>query len=93
MRNGPLKPVNRRSIHAPCQSISGVSIITHDSCFVRVRVFAETGDADSPGGSSIVIRGRNLAAMPTDAIQGLYFLLGLLMAFYLLAPFLELAVR
>ncbi len=31
--------------------------------------------------------------MPRDAIQGLTFLLGLLLAFYLLTPFLELAVR
>ena len=31
--------------------------------------------------------------MPRTAIQGLYFLLGLLLAFYLLAPFLERAVR
>jgi len=31
--------------------------------------------------------------MPQDATQGLYFLLGLLLAFYLLMPFLELAVR
>ena len=31
--------------------------------------------------------------MPQDAIQGLSFMLGLLLAFYLLVPFLELAVR
>ena len=31
--------------------------------------------------------------MPQDAYQGLYFMLGLLLAFYLLVPFLERAVR
>jgi hypothetical protein len=31
--------------------------------------------------------------MPQDAIQGLYFVLGLLLAFYFLMPFFELAVR
>lgn len=31
--------------------------------------------------------------MPQDAYQGLYFILGLLLAFYLLVPFLERAVR
>lgn len=31
--------------------------------------------------------------MPQNEIQGLYFLLGLLLAFYFLTPFFELAVR
>lgn len=31
--------------------------------------------------------------MPQTATQGLYFLLGLLLAFYLLMPFLDLSVR
>jgi len=31
--------------------------------------------------------------MPRDTIQGLFFLLGLLLAFYFLTPFLALAVR
>ncbi len=31
--------------------------------------------------------------MPRDATQGLFFMLGLLLAFYVLGPFLELAVR
>jgi hypothetical protein len=31
--------------------------------------------------------------MPRNASQGLYFMLGLLLAFYLLVPFLERAVR
>ncbi len=31
--------------------------------------------------------------MPRDSTQGLFFLLGLLLAFYLLVPFLERAVR
>jgi hypothetical protein len=31
--------------------------------------------------------------MPQDSIQGLYFMLGLLLAFYLLMPFLELSLR
>lgn len=31
--------------------------------------------------------------MPRTAVQGLYFLLGLLLAFYFLVPFLDLAVR
>lgn len=31
--------------------------------------------------------------MPRDAIQGLGFLLGLLLAFYLLTPFLERTLR
>ncbi len=31
--------------------------------------------------------------MPRDGVQGVYFGLGLLLAFYLLVPFLELAVR
>lgn len=31
--------------------------------------------------------------MPRDEIQGLCFMLGLLLAFYLLTPFLDLAVR
>ncbi len=31
--------------------------------------------------------------MPTNSIQGLYFLLGLLLSFYVLVPFLELTVR
>ena len=31
--------------------------------------------------------------MPRDEIQGLFFLLGLLLAFYFLTPFLELPLR
>jgi hypothetical protein len=31
--------------------------------------------------------------MPRDAIQALHFVLGLLLAFYFLTPFLELVVR
>jgi hypothetical protein len=39
------------------------------------------------------VGGRNAIEMPRDGTQGLCFLLGLLLAFYLLVPFLELSVR
>jgi len=40
-----------------------------------------------------VPRERSLIGMHQTATQGLCFLLGLLLAFYFLAPFLELTVR
>ncbi len=39
------------------------------------------------------IQERNPFAMPQTSTQGLCFVLGLLLAFYILAPFLELTVR
>jgi hypothetical protein len=56
-------------------------------------VFEQTLGLRITRSPSIASRGRNWIAMPTDSIQGLYFLLGLLLSFYFLVPFLELTVR
>ena len=50
-------------------------------------------DADSmtARGRSTILAIRE--GMPRDEIQGLFFLLGLLLAFYFLTPFLELPLR
>ena len=43
--------------------------------------------------TSDIKSGRAGITMPRDFVQGLTFMLGLLLAFYLLTPFLERAVR
>jgi hypothetical protein len=57
------------------------------------RVFAQTLGLRITRIPSNASRGRSWLSMPTDSIQGLYFLLGLLLSFYFLVPFLELTVR
>jgi hypothetical protein len=92
MRNGAVKPVNGLSIHSSCQPI-GAS--RSSRMILALFWHACSHEAQAPIRRAVhrfVTRGRNLAAMPTGSVQGLCFLLGLLMAFYLLVPFLELAV-
>ena len=64
----------------------------HDSCFTSDRDTQATSRGSS-GALSTITSGRDEIAMPQDSIQGLYFMLGLLLAFYLLMPFLELSLR
>jgi hypothetical protein len=64
----------------------------HDSCSISTRDPRATARGSSDGPIDRQDQKESIE-MPQDSIQGLYFMLGLLLAFYLLMPFLELSLR